>query len=247
MNKFLIANWKMNLGPSKAKELASKLSSLELKNTELWITPVSVCIPSVIDSVKNSKIKVGSQNVFYKENGAYTGEIAPEMLKELGCIYSLVGHSERRTLFKEANAESTKRTLGALKAGLKVVYCIGETQEKRECEETNDVLSGQLIELLNNINESDYENLIIAYEPVWAIGTGLVATTEQIAETHKFIRDFTLAKTKFEFPILYGGSVKPENYQEIISIENVSGALVGGASLEFDKLSKLVEISNSLN
>ncbi|MCL4131709.1 UNVERIFIED_CONTAM: hypothetical protein GTU68_063620 [Idotea baltica] len=234
----------MNLGPAKAKELASQLSDLELKNTELWLTPVSVSIPSTLDAVKDSNVKIGSQNVFYKESGAYTGEISPQMLKEIGCEYSLVGHSERRTLFKESNSESTKRALGALGEGLKVVYCIGETQEKRESEKTNDVLSEQLVELLNNLNESDYQNLIIAYEPVWAIGTGLVASIEQIATTHKFIRDFTSAKTKFEFPIVYGGSVKPENYKEIISIENVSGALVGGASLEFEKLSKLLEISN---
>lgn len=235
----------MNLGLGESLNLAKSLKSFKKTGTELWLTPSTPNIFPLISELKDTDIEIGAQNVFYKETGAYTGEVSPKMLKEVGATYSLVGHSERRSLFKEQNGESTQRALGALKAGLKVVYCIGETQEKRECEETNEILSDQLVGLLTNLDHSFFKNLIIAYEPVWAIGTGLVASAEQIATTHKFIKDYTLAKTKYEFPILYGGSVKPENYGEISKIENVSGALVGGASLDADKLLSLIEISNN--
>jgi triosephosphate isomerase len=245
MTKYIIANWKMNLGLSESLKLANELKSFKKTSSELWLTASSVNIYPLCQELKGTDIEVGAQNVFYKDSGAYTGETSPGMLKEVGATYAVVGHSERRSLFKEHNSESTQRALGGLNSGLKVVYCIGETQEKRECEETNEILSEQLDGLLSNLESSLYDKLIIAYEPVWAIGTGLVASVEQIAITHKFIKDFSMAKTKHEFPILYGGSVKPENYGDIAKIENVSGALVGGASLDSDKLLKLVELSNN--
>jgi triosephosphate isomerase len=212
-------------------------------HTEVWITPTTVSIPACISSIKNAPIKVGAQNVCAKVSGAFTGENSATLLKETGCSFAIVGHSERRSLFAESNTDCANRALGALEQGLDVIFCIGETLAERENNLTNQVLTQQLNELFSGLNQSYFKQLVIAYEPVWAIGTGKVASLEQITETHFFINEYVNKSLSSELPILYGGSVNPENFAEIAKIPNVSGALVGGASLKAESFIKLISIS----
>jgi triosephosphate isomerase len=196
--------------------------------------------------MRGTNVALASQNVFYEEKGAYTGEIAPAMLTELGCVYAIVGHSERRQYFGETDETVNKRVKLALSHGLGVIFCIGETLEQREAGQTNDVLAGQLE---GGLKDVAIDQIIVAYEPVWAIGTGKTATTEQAQDAHAFIRDKIKklfgAEKADAVRILYGGSVKPENVDELMACADVDGALVGGASLKPDSFARLVNFRRS--
>ncbi len=244
MRKAIIAgNWKMNLTPSQGVELVNELKPL-VKDADC---DVVVCVPATdIDAVgkaiKGSNIKLGAENVHFAESGAYTGEISADMLLELGVEYVVIGHSERRQYFNETNETVNKRTLQALKKGLIPIVCIGETLEERETNKTEEVLYTQIVEGLKGVE--DLTKLVIAYEPVWAIGTGKTATSEQANETIGFIRK-TLAKIFCEdcaqkVRIQYGGSMKPSNAKELMAMEEIDGGLIGGASLKAVDFSQIV-------
>ena len=244
MRKAIIAgNWKMNLTPSQGVELVNELKPL-VKNADC---DVVVCVPATdIDAVgkaiKGSNIKLGAENVHFAESGAYTGEISADMLLELGVEYVVIGHSERRQYFNETDETVNKRTLQALKKGLIPIVCIGETLEERETNKTEEVLYTQIVEGLKGVE--DLTKLVIAYEPVWAIGTGKTATSEQANETIGFIRK-TLAKIFCEdcaqkVRIQYGGSMKPSNAKELMAMEEIDGGLIGGAALKAVDFSQIV-------
>jgi triosephosphate isomerase (TIM) len=241
----LVANWKMNLGPSKSAQLARDLRELAngLKKTEIWVAPSPVCLPAVLEQVKGSGVRSGAQNVHWAATGAFTGEVSVPMLQELSADFAITGHSERRHQFGETNELVVKRSLGALSQGLGVIHCIGEKLDERERGETNAVLARQLEPLFAEARADSFGNLVIAYEPVWAIGTGKVASVEEIREAHAFISGILGKYGAAACPVLYGGSVTPENYAGIIALDLVNGALVGGASLTLEGMRKLAEIS----
>jgi triosephosphate isomerase len=243
----LVANWKMNLGLGQSRELTLGLVELAggLKNTEIWVAPSATSIAAVCTAAKGSAIKCGAQNVHPAKSGAFTGEISIPMLEELGATFGIVGHSERRHQFGESNQLVANRAIGTLKSGFFTILCIGEKLDERESGATNSVLKEQLDPVLSDLSKEMHERLVIAYEPVWAIGTGKVATPTEVSDTHAFISSYYREKSKFECcPILYGGSVTPDNYASIISIDAVSGALVGGASLTLASMKALAEISD---
>lgn len=242
----LVGNWKMNLGPAAAHEIASQLAGYPFNHdeVEVWITPPATSIPVALQAVSERPVvKVGSQNVHWAASGAFTGEISPSFLKELGCSFAIVGHSERRAIFGESDEMVAKRMSGSLSAGLDTILCIGETAEERETGATNDVISKQLGSAFSALPEVLTSRLVVAYEPVWAIGTGKVASNEDIVDAHSLIRE--LCKSRLpdtEVAILYGGSVNPDNFGTISKLENVDGALVGGASIKFDQFARLIDI-----
>lgn len=244
MRKAIIAgNWKMNLTPSQGVALVNELKPL-VKDADC---DVVVCVPATdIDAVgkaiKGSNIKLGAENVHFADNGAYTGEISADMLLELGVEYVVIGHSERRQYFNETDETVNKRTLQALKKGLIPIVCVGETLEERETNKTEEVLYTQIVNGLKGVE--DLTKLVIAYEPVWAIGTGKTATSEQANETIGYIRK-TLAKLfcekcANEVRIQYGGSMKPSNAKELMAMEEIDGGLIGGASLKAEDFSQIV-------
>lgn len=233
MSKYLIAgNWKMNTNLDEAKKITDKLHSFKDYDSEveMLICPPYTHLGFLSELVDLSRISLGAQNVHFEEKGAFTGEISNDMLLSVGCEYVIVGHSERRILFGETDEMINKKVVNSLKAGLRVILCIGETLEERENGSTNKILERQLSIGLIGVEETI--NLKVAYEPVWAIGTGKTATSEQISETHSFIANFL--QNRFEdnsIKILYGGSMNAENAKEILAINNVNGGLIGGASL----------------
>lgn len=242
--KILVGNWKMNLLPTSAKDLTSKLCPLSKKvnNCEIWLAPAAPLISTVALAAAQSQIKVGAQNVHWKESGAFTGELSAEMLRALGCSFALTGHSERRHIFHETAQESASRAAFALTQGLDVIFCVGETIEQRKSGLTEQTVDQQLSELFKLLPQKCGQQLLIAYEPVWAIGSGVAATIQDIELVHRYIAN-KLAGTPSQTnaPILYGGSVSPENIAEILSLPLVAGALIGGASLSFDKWSSMLD------
>lgn len=236
MRKAIIAgNWKMNLTPSEGIKLVNELKPL-VKDADCEVV---VCVPAtdiqaVGEAVKGSNIKLGAENVHFKDSGAYTGEISAAMLLELGVEYVIIGHSERRQYFAETDETVNLRTLKALEKGLTPIVCVGETLEERETGKTEEVLKRQITVGLKGVE--DLTKLVIAYEPVWAIGTGKTATSEQANETIGFIRK-TLAenfceKCAAKVQIQYGGSMKPANCKELMAMEEIDGGLIGGAALK---------------
>lgn len=242
----LIGNWKMNLGPRQAATFAAELKQKlgALTSTDVWVAPPTISLSAVAAELKGSRIQVGSQNVHWSNSGAFTGETSPEFLADIGATFSLLGHSERRTHFGETSSQVAQRTKSALTANLTAVVCIGETEDERTQGLTDRVLEDQLIPVLENVSESTCQRVIIAYEPVWAIGTGKVATLKEIVSAHRFIheiwnrRGFTSGAV-----ILYGGSVNPGNFSEILALPEVDGALVGGASIKLDQWLEMVAIA----
>jgi triosephosphate isomerase len=242
MRKNIIAgNWKMNMDLAQTKELCAGLvNKPELeKNIEVVVCPPFVNLETAYDQIKNTKIKLGAQNMYFEDKGAYTGEISAGMLKACHCDYVILGHSERRKIFEETNGVVNLKVKAALQAGLMPIVCVGEVLEEREQNKTIDVVKEQLQQSLAGIKElvgREADKLVIAYEPVWAIGTGKVATPEQAQEVHNYIRyqlDYLLEDGVAEkISILYGGSVKPDNVLELSKQVDIDGALVGGASLE---------------
>jgi len=241
----VVGNWKMNLGVSSALELAAAVSShaSSLVSTDVWIAPSYTSIPALGNSLSGSSVCLGAQNVHWEQSGAFTGEISVPMLKELGCTFAIAGHSERRHVCDESNSLVAKRAKGGLDARFNIILCLGETLEEREASITHSVLEEQLKPVLDEIDSDSAAHLTIAYEPVWAIGTGKVATTKEIEDAHKCIHEYCAARLDVSPAILYGGSVTPDNFEEILTLSLVSGALVGGASLNADKFNALIDIS----
>ncbi|MBW2568277.1 MAG: triose-phosphate isomerase [Deltaproteobacteria bacterium] len=244
--KPLIAgNWKMFKTCSEAVETTRQLTQLVDKSTvDVMIAPQFTALVPVSDVIKKSCVLLGAQNLFYENEGAYTGEISPAMLVSAGCRYVIIGHSERRQYFGENDSAVNKKIKAAIKNNLIPILCVGESEKERESEETFNVLDRQLTIGLKGFFSKDLDTLVIAYEPVWAIGTGKTATKEQAQEIHQFIRSTIekifgniLAKS---IRILYGGSVKPDNIKELMEMPDVDGALVGGASLDAQTFSKII-------
>lgn len=238
-SKYVVGNWKAQLTPDACASLAKELSGLKSpSDCNVWVAPPTTGFNSVISTLKGTSIKVGSQNVWPK-SGAFTGETTLASLKEIGASFSLVGHSERRHVFGESIALTEDRCLGALAENFTIIFCVGETLTERESNQTNKIIENQLSGVITRATSEQKKNLIIAYEPVWAIGTGKVATIDQIAVVHAFISTMTGGS----LPILYGGSVTPENFGEILNVPNVDGGLIGGASLKVESFSKLVQLA----
>jgi triosephosphate isomerase len=239
-------NWKMNLDRAKATELAQAVASRvkDAGSVELVLCPPSTYLTTVgtalglTNGTSASGVAVGAQNMHDKASGAFTGEIAPPMLVDLGCRFVILGHSERRTLFGETDATINTKTKAALAAGLTPIVCVGETLEEREGNRTQAVVTTQINGSLAGLSPADIEKIVVAYEPVWAIGTGKVATPQQAQEVHALIRGLlgSLASPAVaaKVRIQYGGSVKPDNAADLAAQPDIDGALVGGASLKAD-------------
>jgi triosephosphate isomerase (TIM) len=223
----IAGNWKMYKGPAETAEFCLGLREQELEGVDVVVCPPFVSLAVAVQLLAGTEIAVAAQNVHWEGDGAYTGEVSAPMLRELGVYGTIVGHSERRQYFGETDETVGNRVRAALEAGLFVIACIGETEEERERGETEEVLRRQLSAL-----EPD-DNLVLAYEPVWAIGTGKTATPETAQQAHAFI------KSQLEAPVLYGGSVKPDNAAELLAQADVDGALVGGASLELESFTAI--------
>lgn len=236
MDKFIVANWKMNNDFSDIPVFVDYLKENASSEKNMIVCVPSVMVKTFADTATGIA-EAGAENCYYLEKGAYTGEISPQMVKSAGATTVLVGHSERRQLFGETNELLNKKVLAALDAGLKVIYCIGETLEEKP--NYQEVLRKELVEGLANVKS--FENLIVAYEPIWAIGTGKVATIEDIDEIHTFVKDTISSNFGANVPILYGGSVKPSNSGEILSLDSVGGVLIGGASLKAEDYVKIVK------
>src|SRR3989338_7813690 len=250
MKALIAANWKMNKDIKEAVSFVKDFKKLvkNAKNIDIAICPPFTLLFELNELLKNSGIKLGAQNMHFEEKGAYTGEISPLMLKDAGCEYVILGHSERRQYFKETDDLINEKVKSALKNKLKPILCIGETLQQRNNNKTIEIIENQLMNCLNNINENEIKNIAIAYEPVWAIGTGKNATPEQAEEVHKFIRNLLLKvynkKISDNARIIYGGSVKPENIKDLMAMKNINGALVGGASLEPESFAQICNFRN---
>jgi triosephosphate isomerase len=250
--KVIIGNWKMFKGPQSARQLAKslKLKLTDIRRTEVAVCPPFVSIEAVREIIKHSRIGLGAQNIYLNKTGAFTGEISAEMIKESGCAYVIIGHSERRQYFHETDASVNQKIGFALAEELTPVVCVGETLAERESGQTNEVVRRQYLGAMKDIKISDAEKIIIAYEPVWAIGTGKTATPQQANEVHLLIRTLAdeLYGKKFaeKMIIQYGGSVKPENASDLLSCEHIDGALVGGASLDADQFTAIVKSAEKI-
>ena len=237
----------MNLNISDSVKLANDLKGLvaDVSDREVLICPSFTTLNSVKDIVKGSNVVLGAQNVCQEEKGAFTAEISPSMLKEVGCSYVIVGHSERRHVFGESNDLVNLRLKNGLKNDLKVILCVGETLDQREANETNEIIVDQIQIGLKEVTAEDMDSIVIAYEPEWAIGTGKTASPEQAQEVHAMIRqlltDIFDSEVSSKVRILYGGSVKPDNATELLNKEDIDGALVGGAALDADSFSRIVK------
>lgn len=236
-DKYIVANWKMNNDFSDIPVFVKYLKKYAKNSTNLVVCVPSVMIKTFADESKKVSVEVGAENCYCAEKGAFTGEISPHMVKSAGATYAIIGHSERRQIFGETNELINKKISACLTAGLKVIFCVGETLEEKS--KYKSVLKKQLLEGLTAIN--DLSNVIIAYEPVWAIGTGKVATTADIEKVHLYIKDTIKENMDADIPVLYGGSVKPVNSTEILALDSVDGVLIGGASLKAEDFVKIAE------
>ncbi len=238
--KIIAGNWKMNYCVNKAEEFVSQIKdTINTDEVDVVICPNFVSLDRISDLIDGTNIKLGAQNVFYEDKGAYTGETSVNMLAAVGVNYCIVGHSERRQYFNETNEIVNKKAKKLLEKDISPIVCVGETLEEREESKMFEVVEKQVKESLNEIDKNSIENkVVIAYEPIWAIGTGKTATAEQANEMCKYIRD-VISKmydedTAQKVRIQYGGSVKPSNANEILNMSDIDGALVGGASLTND-------------
>ncbi len=244
---FIAGNWKMNKHIDEAVELVSSLKEAEKELSEavVVVIPPFTALREIKKILEGSSLKLGAQNLFWEEKGAFTGEISPPMLKDAGCEYVVIGHSERRQYFGETDETVNKKIKAALAQGLVPIVCIGESLEEREKGETINKVETQLKAGLEGLGEEELSRIIIAYEPIWAIGTGLTATPAQAEEIHSFIRDKLEENYGNEIGscviILYGGSVKPDNTYSLLKEKNINGALVGGASLETDSFLQIAK------
>lgn len=250
MRKPVIAgNWKMNKSINEAIELVNSLKRelVDIQEIDIVVCPVYTALSDVSDLLIDSNIFLGAQNVYWEPSGAFTGEISPSMIKDAGCKYVIIGHSERRKYFDESDETVNKRIKAAQSVGLIPIFCVGETLEEHEAGKTIDVVKRQLKGGLEGLENEALPKIVIAYEPVWAIGTGKTATPEQAQEVHKFIRGWLNENYSPEVAeslrILYGGSVKPANARELMQQSDIDGALVGGASLDSSSFVEIVKNS----
>ncbi len=246
---FIAGNWKMNNTISESitliKEIKEVLNSSDVKDVE-----AAVCVPATVlmevkKELEGTGIKLGAQNMHWEENGAYTGEISPLMLNEIGVDYCIIGHSERRQYFAETDETVNKKIVSALAHNIGPIFCVGESLDQRESGKEKDIVSDQIVNGLKDIADSDMEKITVAYEPIWAIGTGKTASSEQANDMCAFIRETIAKKYSKDIAekvvIQYGGSVKPDNVSEIMGTSDIDGALVGGASLKASDFVKLVK------
>jgi len=244
--KIIAANWKMYKTPEQSRQFMNEFAPLVAGHSrdEIVICPPFVDIAAVLEKTAGTAIEVGAQNMYWEKEGAFTAEISGEMLIAAGCKWVILGHSERRQYFGESDDTVNRRLKVALEAGLAPIVCIGEVKEEREAGVTEDVLRRQCSRAFSSISARKAAKMAIAYEPVWAIGTGLTATPEMANQAHQLIRQEASnvfgAEYAQQLRILYGGSVKPENAHDLLSQEEIDGALVGGASLKPDSFSKIV-------
>ncbi len=247
---FIAGNWKMNLDRAGATELAAAVAAqaASYPGVEIAVFPPTIYLDGVRQAAAGTSLGYGAQNVYQEPNGAFTGETSTAMLQDLGCKYVILGHSERRNILGESNADVNKKLHAALAAGLVPIVCVGELLEEREAGKTNDVIREQFEGSFAGITEGQMATVVIAYEPVWAIGTGKVATPEQAEEVHRELRKILTDRYNAEIAqgvrIQYGGSVKASNAAELLSQENVDGALVGGASLKAEEFLGIVAAAN---
>lgn len=245
----IAGNWKMHLTGSEAHELAGAIarSAATAHNRDVMIAPAFTSLMAAAAALQGSKVILAGQNCCWAEKGAFTGEISPSMLKESGCGMVILGHSERRHIFGETDTIINKRLLGAQKAGLIPILCIGETLDQRETGQTMAVLAAQVREGLQEVALENGEQIVVAYEPVWAIGTGKTATKEQAQEAHAFIRgilaDIYQKIIASQIRILYGGSVNPENVDSLMAQADIDGTLVGGAALQADSFARIIHFN----
>ena len=248
--KYLVGNWKMNQNLHEIKQFFQDFEHhlANFSPCHYWLAPQSIHLDRLVTKF-SQQCEVGAQNCSQHGNGAHTGEVSPLSLVDIGAVFTLVGHSERRHNHGEDNSLLCQKVLAAIEAGLKVIYCVGESLSEREENRTEDMIRGQLTEGLKGLSCEKQEQLLIAYEPVWAIGTGRSATGEQVQNVHRLIR-YILSSLGFageDIPLLYGGSVKPENIEGIISQKDVDGALVGGASLSGENFARMGDAFNLMN
>lgn len=241
----IAGNWKMNKTNQEAVEMLTELKELVkgVEGVKIVIGAPFTALSDAVKAVTGTNIEIAAENVYPKASGAYTGEISPEMLKSIGVKYVIIGHSERREYFKECNQFINEKVKAVLNAGMTPILCIGEKLEERESGKTAEVNETQVREGLKDITAEDAKKVIIAYEPVWAIGTGKTATPEMAQETHKEIRDVLVSMfgdVANEMIIQYGGSMKPENAKELLAQPDIDGGLIGGASLEASSFAKIV-------
>jgi len=238
-------NWKMNKTHKEAKEFIKNLAPLiQSARASVYIAPSFSSLQEAILAANDTNIIIGAQNMHDETDGAFTGEISGGMLKALGVEFVILGHSERRHIFNEDSVFVNRKLIRALKDGLQPILCIGETQKEREEKKTEKVLEEQFLKGIQNVSKKDASNIIVAYEPVWAIGTGKTATSEIAEHTHAFIRKLIIKHFDKDIAnnmhILYGGSVKPQNVEELMQQENIDGVLVGGASLEYKSFAEII-------
>jgi triosephosphate isomerase len=243
----VVGNWKMNGGPKASVELARKISNQLQKqpaSAQVALAPPFTALLTVKKIVEKARLELAAQNCHTEDSGAFTGEISPAMLREIGCGSVIVGHSERRHIFCESDDTIAQKVVAVIRHGMRPILCVGETIDERKGDQTSAVITRQLDSALKGVAEDAIDKVEIAYEPVWAIGTGLNATAEQIRETHTQIRNFLINRsdktTGEHVRILYGGSVKPDNAEMIARIESVNGVLVGGASLMADSFLEII-------
>jgi len=242
----VVGNWKMNKTIREAVDLVSELKPLvvDVSNVEVGVAPPFTALSAVRDAIGGANILLGGQNVFWESGGAFTGEISPAMLKDAGCDFVILGHSERRQYFRETDAEVNRKVKAVLGEQLALIVCVGELLEQREAGQASSVVGGQIRGCLTGLSPEDMERLVIAYEPVWAIGTGKTATPQIAEAMHGEIRsvveDIFGGETAEAVRIQYGGSVNPENVDALMTEPDIDGALVGGASLKAEAFSQIV-------
>jgi len=244
--KFIAGNWKMNLTRAAAVALAGQLAKAaeNVEGVDLAVFPPSLYVDAVAQAAAGSKVAWGVQNVYHESNGAFTGEISVAMLQDLGCRYAILGHSERRHILGETDEAINRKTLSVLKGEVVPIVCVGETLQEREAGRTLDVIEGQVRGSLAGLDAEQMRRTVIAYEPVWAIGTGKTATPQQAEEVHLALRKILATRYNDEIAqavcLQYGGSVKASNARELLSQPDIDGALVGGASLKADEFMGIV-------
>ncbi len=252
MRRPIIAgNWKMNKTVSEAVDFVRQLKPLvaDVRDTDIVVAPTFTALQAVSREIDGSNIELAAQDVFWESSGAYTGEISPSMVKDVGCRYVIIGHSERRQYFGETDETVQKKIRASLAMGLCPIICVGEALEEREAGKTFDVVKNQVTQCLEGFSRQEMEKIIVAYEPIWAIGTGKTATPQQADEVHAFIREqlgnMTDRTVSEGVRIQYGGSVNPDNIFELMLQPNIDGALVGGASLKADSFSGIVKFKGT--
>ncbi len=248
---FIAANWKMNKTVRETTDFIRALSQTArtVMDRDIIVAPPFTALYAACDAARGTSIRVAAQNLHWQDNGAYTGEISAAMLTDVGCDYVIIGHSERRRLFAESDIDINRKLAKALAVGLKPIFCIGETLEEREAGQTLTVIGRQIKEGLNKLSRGDIESLVVAYEPVWAIGTGKTASLAQAGDAHRAIRReievLYDADAAAALVILYGGSVNPENIGALMAEPDIDGVLVGGASLDLASFIKIIHFDKT--